>query len=139
MRARSEFVDKLTLPENLYWAWQKARRFYEPGDVWFDEAEVSAFEANLGGELQSIAASFSRLTYLMSPLRPLPHPKYSNQDSQPQARQAFQVRVRDQVAWIALANVIGPRLERAMPPWSYSGRLYRPVWYEDEGSDKPRI
>ena len=37
-----EFVRKLTLPENLYWAWRKAQRFYRPGDVWFDEAEVAA-------------------------------------------------------------------------------------------------
>jgi len=46
----TDLVARLTLPENLYWAWLKARRLYEPGDVWFDEAELACFEANLDEE-----------------------------------------------------------------------------------------
>ncbi|HNX48946.1 MAG TPA: RNA-directed DNA polymerase [Thermoanaerobaculaceae bacterium] len=131
MKRPSEFVDRLTLPENLYWAWQKAKNFLKPGDVWFDEMDVARFEANLGQELESISTSFGRCRYHMEPMRPLPHPKYAASGEKAEARQAFQVAVRDQVAWLALANVIGPALDRLMPPWSYSGRLYRPVWYDD--------
>jgi len=38
---------RLAIPENFYWAWLKYRRHLQYGDFWFDEAEVSRFEANL--------------------------------------------------------------------------------------------
>jgi len=38
---------RLANPENLYWAWLKYRRHLQYVDFWFDEAEVSRFEANL--------------------------------------------------------------------------------------------
>jgi len=40
-------------------------------------------------------------------------------------RQFFELAVRDQIAWIAVANVIGPSLDGLMPPWVYGYRLYR--------------
>jgi len=128
----TDLVARLTLPENLYWAWLKARRLYEPGDVWFDEAELACFEANLDSELRVIANQFERLTYDPSPMRPLIRPKKPGVSGKPEVAQAFWVPVRDQVAWIAFVNVIGPYLDAQMPPWSYAHRLYRSVWYEKE-------
>jgi hypothetical protein len=49
-------------------------------------------------------------------------------------RQAFWVSVADQVAWIAVVNVIGPQLEADMPVWSYGNRLYRPAWFEESAT-----
>ena len=57
------FEARLTLPENLYWAWLKYRRHLEFGDFWYDEAEVARFEGNLKGELEQIATQFKKLRY----------------------------------------------------------------------------
>ncbi len=46
-----DWAKKLTLPENLHWAWNKAKSIYRAGDSWFDEMEVARFEANLDAEL----------------------------------------------------------------------------------------
>ena len=37
----------LSFPENLYWAWEKVRRFYYSMDGWYDELAIAQFEANL--------------------------------------------------------------------------------------------
>jgi len=34
-----EPFERLTSPENLYWAWGKVRRYYRTTDAWFNEAE----------------------------------------------------------------------------------------------------
>jgi hypothetical protein len=102
--------EALVFPENLYWAWEKVRRFYRSIDGWYDELAVAKFEANLEPELRRIANDFKRGRYRMQPLRPLPQPKKADKDGNPQTRQAFWVAVRDQVAWIAYMNIVGPRL-----------------------------
>jgi hypothetical protein len=122
---------RLTSPENLHWAWGKVRRYYETTDAWFNEAEVAAFEVNLEAELGKIRDQFQSKHYKTAPLLPLPQPKAPDKEGKPRARQAFWVSVADQVAWIALVNVIGPQLEAHMPVWSYGNRLYRPAWFED--------
>ncbi len=55
-------------------------------------------------------------------------------------RQYFHVSVRDQVAWIAVVNALGPIIDERMPPWSYGNRIYRAAWYEknEEGSKLER-
>lgn len=126
-----EPFERLTSPENLYWAWGKVRRYYETTDAWFNEAEVAAFEVNLETELGSIRDQFKSKRYGTAPLLPLPQPKAPDKEGKPRARQAFWVAVADQVAWIALVNVIGPQLETHMPVWSYGNRLYRAAWFED--------
>ena len=134
------FIDKLTLPENLYWAWKKTRQMYMRGDAWYDPIELARFEANLDLELHAIAAQFKKLKYLNSPLRPLLHPKKDDADKKPQARQAFSIATRDQVAWMAFVNIVGPLIDYQMPAWSYGHRLYRAAWYEvEEGKDVLKI
>src|ERR1022692_4436140 len=126
-----EPFERLTSPENLYWAWGKVRRYYRTTDAWFNEAELAAFESNLETELGKLREQLRSKTYRTSPLLPLPQPKAPDNEGKPRARQAFWVSVADQVAWIAVVNVIGPQLEAEMPVWSYGNRLYRPAWVDD--------
>jgi hypothetical protein len=130
--------EALTVPENLYWAWEKVRSYYRQSDVWFDEAEVMEFELHLDSELRGIANQLKRKKYRTSPLKPLPQPKACDENRRPRVRQAFWVRVRDQVAWLAYVNVAGPLLDLQMPAWSYGNRLYRSAWFE-ESDGKPRL
>lgn len=122
----------LLLPENFLWAWRKVKRSYRMADSLYDQAEVAAFELNLEAELASIAADFAAGQWVNQPLRLVPQPKKPDKDNRPRLRQYFEVAVRDQVAWTALVNVLGPELDRQMPAWSYGNRLYRAAWYEDE-------
>ena len=127
-------LNNLLLHENLHMAWAKVRRYYATTDAWYDELAVAQFEANLESEFMSIRDQFSRGPYSLAPLVPLPQPKKADSEGNPKVRQAFWVQVRDQVAWAAFVNVIGPMLEEKMPTWSYGNRLYRPVWYDTPDS-----
>lgn len=124
--------ERLLLPENLVYAWRKALRLYKMEDGYMDRAELAAFELNLEQELASINAQFRNGKYKLRKIRPLPRPKKIDDDGMPVNRQYFHVSVRDQVAWIAVANALGPQLDRRMPSWSYGHRLFRPAWYEDD-------
>jgi hypothetical protein len=126
------FTDLLTHPENLHWAWMKFRRNMRYGNVLYDEIELSNFEANLKNELKQITKQFQKLTYRLSPIKPMPHPKKPDENGDSQTRQMFYISVRDQVAWIAFVNIIGPWFDTKMPVWSYGNRLYRSVWIEDD-------
>jgi hypothetical protein len=126
----------LTRPENLYWAWKKFQRNIRYGNFLYDEIEVAQFEANLKQEFDRIIKQFKSLTYQMGAIRPLPHPKKPDDNGDVQARQSFWIPVRDQVAWIAFVNIVGPWLEEKMPPWSYGNRLYRSVWIDETEDDK---
>lgn len=128
----SNLFDFLTNSENLNWAYRKALRLYRMADGVYDIAEVAAFELNLESELQSIAKDFASLSYTLKPLVLLPQPKKADEHGNPQMRQSFHVAVRDQVAWIAIANAVGPLLDSKMPTWSYGHRLYKAAWYEQE-------
>jgi hypothetical protein len=87
-------------------------------------------------ELDAIARQFKRLTYQIEPIRPLPLPSHAGKNNA-QAGLIYDISVRDQVAWIAFLNVIGPGLDAQMPPWSYGGRLHRSTW--DEQKNGPVI
>jgi len=126
----------LTRPENLYWAWNKFQQNIRYGNILYDEIEVAKFEANLKQEFDRIIGHFKSLTYQMGDIRPLPHPKEPDENGNVQARQSFWIQVRDQVAWIAFVNIVGPWLEEKMPPWSYGNRLYRSVWIDETEDDK---
>jgi len=126
------FLEQLTLPENLYWAWLKVRNAFRNGDSWFDELELAKFEANLEAELISIKKAFLSKNYKMNPIEPLPLPKKPEENGIPLIRQAYWFSIRDQVAWMALINIIGPLLDYKMPKWSYGNRLYRPAWIDDK-------
>jgi hypothetical protein len=124
----------LQLPETALWAWRKVRRAYQAADSLYDPAEVAAFELNLEAELDAIRAAFAEGRWSNRPLRLVPQPKNPDKQGAPRMRQFFEVSVRDQVAWAAVATVLGPELDRKMPPWSYGNRLYRAAWY-DEGQE----
>ncbi len=121
----------LTCPQNLYWAWLKYQRYMQSVHTWIDDYRLSCFEANLQEELDAIAGQFKRLTYQTEPIRPLPLPLPSHADKNgKRAGLIYDISIRDQVAWIAFLNVIGPGLDGQMPPWSYGGRLHRSTWDE---------
>lgn len=122
--------DRLLLPENLNFAWIKAKQMIRVTDGYTYHAEVASFELNLKDELNSIREDFKNGTYRLSALLPLPRPKKIDNEECID-RQYYHVNVRDQVAWIAISNVLGPGLDQLMPPWSYGNRLYRPAWYEE--------
>ncbi|MBX7532639.1 RNA-directed DNA polymerase [Qipengyuania sp. 1XM1-15A] len=133
------YRELITSPENLSWAWRKARRLYIDSDGFIDYGEISAFELDIDSQLKAISADLSSGEYRLANLVHLPQPKKPDDDG-PRMRQYFHVKVRDQVAWLAVANVIGPTLDSKMPNWSYGNRLYKAAWWEDDdGSEKLEI
>lgn len=124
-------LDDLATPENLNYAWKKARNLFHSADGYVNNAELTAFELNLENELASIQAEFRSNSYVLRPLRPLPRPKKLDKGKFAD-RQYFHVAVRDQVAWIAVVNILGPRLDPLMPAWSYGNRIYRAAWFDDD-------
>ena len=122
--------ERLLLPENLIYAWRKAKYLYRTNDGYVDQVELADFELNLEQNLHHIRKRFAKGIWRLRKLRPLPRPK-KLREGRPLNRQYYHVAVEDQVAWIAIANAIGPHLDRQMPPWSYGNRLYRPAWYEE--------
>lgn len=126
----------LLLPENLIWAWRKVQREYRGTEALYNHAEIAAFELCLEDELKSIRSDFEASTYTLSPIKLVPQPKKPRIGQLPRLRQFFQVSVRDQVAWTAMVNVIGPELDYIMPTWSYGHRLYRAAWYEEPSQEE---
>ena len=121
--------DRILLPENLNYAWLKAKRLYRMADGYIDNGELAEFELDLERRLIGIRRQFERGVWRLKKLRPLPRPK-KIEDDVPIDRQYYHVAVDDQVAWIAVVNALGPELDQHMPPWSYGNRIYRPAWYE---------
>ncbi len=115
--------------ENLYWAWHKVKRFYIPGEIWYDELELAGFELNLHDNLLNISENILNGEYTLNLIKPIAYPKGPDNNNKNRIRQYFWVSVRDQVAWMAIVNIIGPLLDYQMPFWSYGNRLYRPVWF----------
>ena len=130
--------ERLLLPENLAYAWRKAKRLYRMTDGYIDAGEVGEFELDLERRLRKIKQCFEKGRYKLGKLRPLPRPK-KLEDEKLIDRQYFHVTIDDQVAWIAVANALGPELDQLMPPWSYGNRLYRPAWYEEDEQQKSKL
>jgi hypothetical protein len=126
------FIDELADQLNLRWAWEKVRHQAAQSDYWYDEIELAGFELELERNLESIAAEFRSGDYRLAPLRPLPFPKDPDKQGNLRLRQVFEVRVRDQVAWAAVVNVVGPHVDSKMPSWSYGNRLYRTIWVDED-------
>lgn len=122
-------INQIADIKNLYWAWEKAKAFYQPGDIWFDELQVSEFEADLHSELLSIQGDILGNTYVLQSIRPVAFPKSSDKEG-PRTRQTFWISVRDQVTWLAAANILGRELDYEMPFWSYGNRLYISTFYD---------
>ncbi|WP_043023778.1 RNA-directed DNA polymerase [Fluviicola taffensis] len=130
-------LDQIAETKNLTWAWEKAKSFYQPGDIWFDELEVAQFEINLKEELRSIQESLLNGSYNLNPILPVAFPKKKDDDG-PRTRQTFWIKVRDQVTWLAVVNIIGKELDYLMPFWSYGNRLYISTFYEWDAASKKR-
>lgn len=72
---------RLLLPENLNFAWIKAKNLYRTADGYIDSGEIAAFELDLEQRLLDIRSQFERGTYRLKKLRPLPRPKKSPANS----------------------------------------------------------
>ena len=120
-------IKQITEYNNLCWAWEKAKFCFKPGDIWFNELEVSLFEANLKDELLSIQTDIRNNNYKLRPIMPMAYPKGKNEHG-PRTRQTFWISVRDQVAWLATVNILGREIDSQMPFWSYGNRLYISVF-----------
>lgn len=132
------FLDRVCDQLNLRWAWEKVKKASVPGDVWVDEAALASFDMRLGAELESIAADLKGLRYKIAPIRPMAFPKNPDEDGNPRVRQYFNFAIRDQVAWVAVVNVLGPYVDVLMPSWSYGNRLFRSTWIEENEQHRMR-
>lgn len=117
-------------PDNLMRAWLKVRSGYGRMDSLFDHGEVALFDLELEANLRLIAERLATGSYRCDQLRFLPQPKRADENGRPRMRESFLPSVADQVAWMAVLNVIGPEMDSLMPGWSYGNRLYRSVWFD---------
>jgi len=74
----SSILTKIADFNNLYWAWEKAKNTYRPGDIWFNELEVAAFEANIAEELACISRDILSGNFNLGYISPVPFPKGKN-------------------------------------------------------------
>ncbi|MGA2298927.1 MAG: hypothetical protein ABSG15_15385, partial [FCB group bacterium] len=91
--------------ENLHWAWEKAKNFYNKDEYWIDQLELAKFTANYEGELKNIIVQIKNGKYKLNPIKPIFFPKYNADTETAENRQMFWVSVRDQVVWLAIVNV----------------------------------
>ncbi|WP_153002749.1 RNA-directed DNA polymerase [Sphingomonas endophytica] len=123
---------RIAQPENLMRAWLKVRRAYVHMDGLYDQGEVAVFDLELESNLRDIGSRLAAGEYRCDPLRFQPQPKKPDADGNPRMRESFLPTVRDEVAWMAVLNAIGPGLDARMPGWSYGNRLYRTVWFDGD-------
>ncbi|MDN5536123.1 RNA-directed DNA polymerase [Comamonas sp.] len=131
-------LDQVCDQLNLSWAWEKVKKSSVPGDIWIDEAELANFEVHLSSALESVAVDLRSGKYCISPLRPMAFPKNPDSEGNARVRQYFNFSIRDQVAWTAVVNILGPFVDLKMPNWSYGNRLFRSTWV-DEGDGEKRL
>ncbi|WP_374005637.1 RNA-directed DNA polymerase [Delftia lacustris] len=130
------FLIEVCDQQNMRWAWEKVKRASVPGDIWIDEADLAAFEVHLGRELHLLAEDLRSRKFRISPIRPMAFPKNPDGEGNPRVRQYFHFTVRDQVAWVAVVNVLGRFVDERMPVWSYGNRLFRSAWIEENDLGK---
>ncbi len=135
----SYLIDRIAHADNLRWAWKKAKNAYQIGDIWFDEIELAAFEADLFHNLKKISDEIKSGSFRVSDIKPIPYPKSLSLKGKPRTRQTFYISIKDQVVWLAVVNVIGAELDYRMPSWSYGNRLYVSVWYDQSSDGKKEL
>lgn len=125
-------IEKIATLENLTLSWRKVENSLKKGEIWFDELDAFDFKLNLIQNLENMGNDMLHGKYRMQKILPAPYPKGPKTDDDGnttlQVRQAFYVNIRDQVAWMALYNIIGPKIEKLMPAWSYGNRLGLTFW-----------
>lgn len=121
--------------QNLVAAWIKVKSCLLGYEGWVGIKDLYLFEATLDQNLQIIHDQFVSGEWQLQKMMPLPRLKVSKDrktDREAEIiRQDFWVPIIDQVAWVAMVNVIGEILDVQMPGWSFANRLYRSVFYED--------
>ncbi|MBY5971438.1 hypothetical protein KUV28_03735 [Ferrimonas balearica] len=130
--------DRLSLPENMNFAWKKVRRMHQASDGYLDHGEFYEFELNLEDNLNKIREEMALGKYKLNKIRPLPRPK-KYQEGKAVDRQYYHISTRDQVAWMAFVNAVGPLLDEKMEAWSYGNRLYRAAWYERKSNAESKL
>jgi hypothetical protein len=116
--------DALLSEENLRLAWRRAVRYFATSTHFVDQIAVAAFGRDIDANLARIRDDFATGRYRLTPLRLTPHPKpRRGRTASIIMREIFWLHPRDQVAWLAVINVIGPGLDDQMPDWSYGHRL----------------
>lgn len=117
-------LSRITSNANLRLAWRRARQHFTKNFHFVDHVAVADFRRNLDSNLDHVACELSSGRYRIAPLRLAPQPKHKLGVCSPIAmRETFWLEPRDQVAWLAVANVVGPLLDNLMPAWSYGHRL----------------
>ena len=110
-------VKQIASMDNLMLAWRKIENLFVPGDIWFDPLRLAAFKYRLKDNLKLIHNQLETGSYQLHELQPVPFPKKKGaEDNTPPIRQSFIIDMADQLVWVAVCNVIGPKLDRLMPP-----------------------
>jgi hypothetical protein len=125
--------------ENLHWAWEKAKDFYNDDNYWCDELEIIDFQVNYENYLKKIQQEILENKYKLSPLKPIFFPKTKGENGELKNRQMFWVSIKDQVVWLAVMNVIGKYYDKQMPFWSYGNRLYVNIYPNKTESTEEKI
>ncbi len=116
--------DALLAPENIALAWRRYMRDVANSAQFVEQREVGAFGAHLERNLTDVRDRLARGSWQTSPLRAAPKPKATGGRSvTPPLREIFWVDPADQIAWLAVAQIIGSSLDAQMPGWSYGFRL----------------
>lgn len=128
-------IERIVEQQNLTYAWQKVQNNILEMSGWVDREELWKFEALIERELKYIHDRLLDGEWSPDKMMPLPWPKISkskdSKNDKMDIRQMFWVSIRDQVAWVAVVNIIGEIIDPLMPEWSIANRLYRPCWYDD--------
>ncbi len=125
--------------ENLHWAWERAKDFYNDDNYWCDELEIIDFQVNYKNYLKKIQQEILENKYKLSPLKPIFFPKTKGENGELKNRQMFWVSIKDQVVWLAVMNVIGKYYDKQMPFWSYGNRLYVNIYPNKTESTEEKI
>jgi hypothetical protein len=131
---RNSIIDKIIELDNLHWAWEKVKNFYNEDNFWCDELEISTFQATYEENLKNIRDKIKKGTYKLSPIKPIFFPKKESEN-----RQMFWISLEDQLVWLAVMNVIGKYYDKEMPYWSYGNRLYINIFPDKETSTEEKI
>lgn len=131
---KNSIIDKIIKLDNLHWAWEKVKHFYNEDNFWCDELEISIFQATYEENLKIIRNKIKNGTYKLNPIKPIFFPKKEAEN-----RQMFWISLEDQLVWLAVMNVIGKYYDRHMPYWSYGNRLYINMFPDKETSTEEKI
>jgi hypothetical protein len=131
-------INRILNKENLYLAWEKLKFSLRSGEALYNDYELSAFELKISSEFDLIIQQGMACQYRMQQIRPIGFPKAGlNDEKEPETRQMFEISLRDQLVWIAVANIIGGELDQQMPFWSYGNRLFISTFFQhDENNVK---